>query len=686
MKHLESYSEDYSAYGISNSPARPQNGRPNTGGDSGFDRRKTEQMALTVGENIKRDERTMAAKIGDLVVSTNEKLTAAQSVIDKFVLYDTVKLAKEQAEAILSPAKDVIAFLNVMKNIHPAVGAVATIFTALIKLEVDRRENDKNIAVLHLAMTNLLFVLSYLEPTFDTADKIKSVLQEFLQNVCKTMNQFGNFCDVYYKQRSLVKMIRSSSYKGKLTGFATAFEDHKRELRHLLITKTAATVTKMDTNVKDVSAKLDQVLAFINMQSRKEVWVESKIQELGGEELVVADDKLLAKIGKIVKEKIDQQTLFALRENVDDVIRSNFARFNLKVETAMNEIKSAVQRSTETILTRLDSGPHDLIEDEDIKTNWRLSCKSRHFVDAVHHHFAQKFAKYTLENGEPHPEWWTLKFLSNIICDAIDEDGSGYLSVHEVNRFFKARPKHWTTTQCWAAGWYLNAVSYRHRCMAMIDAIEEATKNVMPQNRSALKPYLKKDCYGKIHLMLEGLYVDNLQYHGEEGPEYDSLAKFRKEVMDEELTNSMYLQELFTDSLAKPNYNLDSKEAVLAVLGSSRVEVSLLPLLFLVLRRHKKIIDIGSTLVLEEMEFDAMVNCIENITEAFETRCRNLLESWRQQRLDTRLAVLRVVYSRPGTKVNTFQRCPDFAQPSSPEFYDVRTFRLRGAHLTVIAG
>jgi hypothetical protein len=34
----------------------------------------------------------------------------------------------------------------------------------------------------------------------------------------------------------------------------------------------------------------------------------------------------------------------------------------------------------------------------------------------VHHHFAQKFAKYTLEKGEPHPERWTLKFLSNIIC------------------------------------------------------------------------------------------------------------------------------------------------------------------------------------------------------------------------------------------------------------------------------
>jgi hypothetical protein len=113
-------------------------------------------------------------------------------------------------------------------------------------------------------MTNLLFVLSYLQPTFDTADRIKSMLQSFLDGVCKTMNQFGNFCEwvklhsnmrpslipalnqAYITSNAAsvrdafvfrltaayktcpVKMIRSSSYKTKLAGYATAFEDHKK--------------------------------------------------------------------------------------------------------------------------------------------------------------------------------------------------------------------------------------------------------------------------------------------------------------------------------------------------------------------------------------------------------------------------------------------------------------------------
>jgi hypothetical protein len=79
MRRVESYSEDYSAYGISTTSPRPQTGRFNTEDMSGrisnqnaedletspaFDRRKTEQMALTIGANVKRDEASMAAKIG----------------------------------------------------------------------------------------------------------------------------------------------------------------------------------------------------------------------------------------------------------------------------------------------------------------------------------------------------------------------------------------------------------------------------------------------------------------------------------------------------------------------------------------------------------------------------------------------------------------------------------------------
>jgi hypothetical protein len=43
---------------------------------------------------------------------------------------DTYKLAKDQVEVIMTPAKDVIAMLEVIKNIHPVVG-VSRLFEIL---------------------------------------------------------------------------------------------------------------------------------------------------------------------------------------------------------------------------------------------------------------------------------------------------------------------------------------------------------------------------------------------------------------------------------------------------------------------------------------------------------------------------------------------------------------------------
>ncbi|EEB99464.1 hypothetical protein MPER_00858, partial [Moniliophthora perniciosa FA553] len=50
---------------------------------------------------------------------------------------------------------------------------------------------------------------------------------------------------------------------------------------------------------------------------------------------------------------------------------SNVSLYELKVEATGKKIQDAVDRSTETILLKLDAGPHDHIEDEDIRTVWR---------------------------------------------------------------------------------------------------------------------------------------------------------------------------------------------------------------------------------------------------------------------------------------------------------------------------
>lgn len=118
---------------------------------------------------------------------------------------------------------------------------------------------------------------------------------------------------------------------------------------------------------------------------------------------------------------------------------------------------------------------------------WRLSCKTRHFVDgtfhrvnrfisdihvasALHHYYVQKFTQYRKMTGETHKDQWTLRFTGRVICkwilpspaevlvnlteptpavqpaigDAIDMDASGYVSIDEVNRFTAHCPLNWS--------------------------------------------------------------------------------------------------------------------------------------------------------------------------------------------------------------------------------------------------
>lgn len=38
---------------------------------------------------------------------------------------------------------------------------------------------------------------------------------------------------------------------------------------------------------------------------------------------------------------------------------------------------------------------------------------------AVHHHYEQAFIRHAHEHGSPHPDLWTLNYLSRVICESL---------------------------------------------------------------------------------------------------------------------------------------------------------------------------------------------------------------------------------------------------------------------------
>ncbi|KAJ7770007.1 hypothetical protein B0H16DRAFT_237565 [Mycena metata] len=598
------------------------------------------------------DKEKVVATVGPLITVGMQNLTKAQTVVDDIVASEAWSVAKENVTAVLAPAKDVIVILDSVTKYIPAIMVAESVLSVIIQHELERHENDRNILVVYHTMTVFWFTLCDLQAIFraDTIH-IKDSLDNFFQGVKQTMEDFGNFRDVYYRHGHFTRTLRSSEYRKKLTTFTQAFADHKANLQFILTQSSAFQLNDMSADVTNVSAKLDLVtskleeaMKFIARPTALEVSVAQQVQDNGGDK-ALQDPTFLNELAKNtfgVKDGLSPQVHAGLRQGLDEALAANMPMFTLKLEATQKEISDAVERSTETLLHQLNSGPYQLIKDEDIKAvwqsmNWRISCKARHFVDAVHNHFAQQFGEHRHKAGEVHPKQWTLNILSQVIyypsiSDAIDDDGSGYISVSEVNLFFKSRPKEWSAVEWlafWAAGWKQNALAYKTRCKRLFSELEASARTVLPQNRRHVKSYIKTSGLSELWLVVNSLTADGMAHRAtHQLPETEPLNALKAEIMHKETTH-------IRSRLERIKYQLDSPETVLAVLGTNRLEGFILCFLELILERHRRVIDAANALVIGEGEFDTMTFSLQNLVSAFGTRYHTLTQSWKQQRLDT---------------------------------------------------
>ncbi|KZP29523.1 hypothetical protein FIBSPDRAFT_193959 [Athelia psychrophila] len=607
--------------------------------------------AVHIEPHIEQDQKRITVKLANLVGAGQDKLTTAKGIVDNAAGVEVAKIGKEALSSLLAPAKDIIAILDIVAQIHPAVSVALAVIKVVVQLELDRQDNDRHIACLFYSMSDMLFVLSYLDPVFEDDDNLKDSLETLLKSITENIDAFGNLCDEYYKHKTFVRTIFSGRYKGKLDDFAQTFADTKDELKFLVLSKSAVTTMGMKSTLNQVSAKVDKVIAFLEKMSPEEKKAAEAVQQRGVA-AVIEDEKFISsiasKLGQKINSDIRKDMKFTMRTDLDEALEMNRSLYDLKFDAAQLRIQHLIEHSTSTILLHMDAGPHDLIRDEDIRAvwkdmQWRVSCKVRHFVDAIHYHFAQKYLAHQKATGELHPDAWTLNYMSKVIFhpaigNAIDEDGSGYLSVSEVDQFFQRKPQNWSAAEWiayWGVGWYKNAIVYSNRCRSIIAELQESQSAILEPNKEYIAQYFGESNEGldMMGTIVNSIYTNTLSYHTERNADdNDKLHLLRSEAMNHEI-GAMKTQ------LAAPKYQLDDLNAVFAVCGTSQLELPILCLIYLILQRHKKIIDLSKKLVLSEEEFDAMDTALQSIGEAFDKRYRNLVEGWQQQRLNVDLQV-----------------------------------------------
>ncbi|KAK1233000.1 hypothetical protein PQX77_003914 [Marasmius sp. AFHP31] len=619
-----------------------------------------ENKLSNIPDNIEKDANRFAVKIAGLVEGSQDSLAAAKDALEGES--ETVKAGKDYIRTLLAPCKDAIALLDLLSQVHPAVSAVAGVFKVVVQLELDRQDNDRRIAALYFQMTDVLFVFSYLNPVFeDEKDDIRGKLKKQLQEISKTINEFGNFCEnhsVYYKHNSFIRTILSGKYKGKLAEFSKGFTARKKQLSSLVSHKSALSISNIKSRLDSVSCKIDNVLRAFETMDPKEREVNILVKQLGGESAVFESDQKLDKLASDMGERLTSAMKYTLRSDFEEVLKANVSLYELKVEATERRIRDAVERSTETILLKLDSGPHDAVEDEDIRAVWKdmvlppvlpsiqvakiVTAMAKYLQSAalsVQHYFAMQFASYQLLHGEPHPEKWTLEFISKVIFypaigDAIDDDGSGFISIYEVNRFTRRKPDGWKTPEWlayWGIGWYRNAITYKKWCLKLLSYIENSEYLLHPANVNFMGEYLGREGMGDVRLIVESVYTNRLSVLGQNlNLSHERFNFLRIQKMNEEM-------DMVRSRLVKTKFQIDSPMAVNAICGTHKLENTFLCLLSVLLMHHKQVLKVAENAMLSEQEFVNMVGTVKNATTAFESRLYLLLECWRQQRMEARL-------------------------------------------------
>ncbi|KAJ3717568.1 hypothetical protein DFJ43DRAFT_1043097 [Lentinula guzmanii] len=513
--------------------------------------------ALFVAEGIRIDTSHPHHKQSIEVMSGATHLKEAEEALDQFTASPVWTEGKVIAQTLLEPAKDVVQLFDALTPLVPMFIVARSVFVLIVQKELDQRQNDKNIGVVVYTIASDFFKVASSE-SYPALDQILN-FHELAHKVVEKMNEFGNFqkCVSGLITKRELHTMKSGTYKTQITGFIDAFKDFQSQLQQLLNQVSALTINTVNKKSDELNAKLDMVIAAINTLSPVEARVQAKIHDYGGEEKAFRSSPFLNEITESeFGVKITPQLKSILREDLASQLESNEAMFKLQLSATQRDLELTMQRNTDAILSKLDSGPHELIRNEDVRQiwkdmNWRLSCKTHHFVDALHHYYVQKFSHHRKTTGEVHEDQWTLKFTGRIIFqptigDAIDSDASGYVSTDEVNHFTAHLPENWSLAVFMAhaaAGWYQSALDCRERCLDALQKIEHYAKQMLPPNRKHLRPYFQNGCLPEIWYIVDSLNTDTFKYQQEDMQfQFEKLASYRREFLRRTYDPKMFEQ------------------------------------------------------------------------------------------------------------------------------------------------
>ncbi|KAJ7048903.1 hypothetical protein C8F01DRAFT_1003620 [Mycena amicta] len=592
------------------------------------------------------------------------------------------KAIEDNLNRFADTSKVIMKGLDILGTLHPFVGVAALAFKGVIALDLARRQNNKQVIAIQVQMQDMTVVLFQLRDIRDPEDigpdgtKLAARLGGIIVSIANSITQCGTACDIYLKKGFLcssffvLKTLKSKIYENQLTAYVQMFDDHKKKLEFELTGHTArgidVAVQKLDNQnrnlnlilvrMEELFRKLDtnrerDVRAFIETNKGAQACVEneatlSKLLAMGGEKLEGYDP---AQPGRADLAGVQKMLSEELAEDVNEVVMRSMDGFARKMKLQGEEL-------AETIINALSDKSTKRIQDPDLKVlweqqGWKASVEARNFVLALNDYYADKFdtaedaREATSEAGTRPPsppsrvhdlpaadeDRWTLAYINAAhiqpISEAVDDDGSGFVSSKEANMFAAQRPEKWRLPQWtafWAAGWHPIVTWYKNGIYKLLRAMNHLVPLVLPANRNYAAVYYGGSTIDQIELLLRSTRSASATVLSDR-----DLLPLVQEFKDaQEVKLKARLETLL--------YQVDDSTAIALLTRRRRIERYVYPILYLLLQRHYDILRLACMHTLEKAEFRSMATSLATVFTAVDDRIKVLAAVFKSDSVDVK--------------------------------------------------